>query len=240
MGTALDPREVEDMSTTSKGRRLRGLGRRVHVARILKRSMSGRGLIVALARLVLLAVVALAPHRGAWAQEDWYSVKDLKDAIVEAISDARKLADQAPYFLVKKVELELKGTISGGVGAGFSIPIFGASIDLGAEAASSAQETLALVLVPAETVVVGGEAPEINLAAVIADLKQAFRTKKDESPEFIVASVNYEKVWTLQFSVEGRIDFVIASAKVSISKEKQQRIKFTLCETVNLRDCAAN
>ncbi|UCF91498.1 MAG: hypothetical protein JSW39_25030 [Desulfobacterales bacterium] len=177
--------------------------------------------------------------REAASQEGWYSLQALQAEIDRAISDARELADQPPYFLVKKVELELKGTKSVDPAGGFSIPVFGASIDLGVKTTTSANEVLEIALVPSDSTVVGGDAPKIDLAGLIADLKNAFRREKGKKPLFIIATVKYEKSWALQLTGNGGIKLVIASAKLSISDEKRQLVRFTLCETVNLRDCAA-
>lgn len=181
----------------------------------------------------------LFPLRQAASQEGWFSLEALQTEIVQAISDARKLADQPPYFLVKKVELKLNGTKSSDAGGGFSIPVFAASIDLGVKQATSANDVFELALAPSESIVVGGDAPKIDLAGLIAEIKRAFRTEKGKKPMFIIESMKYEKSWTLQFKGDGGIKFVIASADVSISTEKQQMVRFTLCETKNLRDCAA-
>lgn len=194
--------------------------------------------ILLLGSLSVFATMLFFPPQAA-SQQGWYSLQALQDEIVQAISDARKLADHPPYFLIKKVELKLKGTKSSDAGGGFSIPVFGASIALGMKKATSANEVLEIALVPSESIVVGGGAPKIDLAGLIADLKKAFRREKGTKPMFIIGAMNYEKSWTLQYKGDGGIKLVIASAEVSISDEKQQVVCFTLCETENLRDCAA-
>ena len=168
--------------------------------------------------------------------EDTLSVKELKAAIHDAITNARQLADQEPYFKVVEVKMELSGSTSSDGGGGFKIPIWGFSVDLGAKAEVLEEEKLTIVMKPADNVVVGGEL-NIDLAGLIKDVREAFAREKNENPDYIITELNYETKWALKRTAEGSIDFVIASGDVAISKEKQQTIVFTLCETVNYVDC---
>jgi hypothetical protein len=204
----------------------------------MRRSYRKRLRILIVGSLSVFAAT-LFPVRQAASQEGWCSLQVLHDEIVRAISDARELADQPPYLLITKVDLTLKGTKKFGGEGGFSIPVFGAAIPLGVKGATSANEVLKMALAPAESIVVGGGAPEIDLSGLIAGVKEAFRAKKGKNPMFIIQNMQYETSWTLQYQANGGIKLVIANAEVSISDEKQQMIRFTLCETKNLRDCAA-
>jgi hypothetical protein len=190
-------------------------------------------------------VVPLSSH----GQEDKLPLDELKESILEAISDARALSDTEPYFLIKKIELELQGTSSLKGGGGFSVPVFGVSVDLGVQGGYSSNNKLVAELLPPaggvpkpkNLFVVGGEIAvgekRINLSDLLSDLKKTFEREIENQPGFYVTSFVYEKTWTLQHNAESGIDFVIASGSIKISKEKQQKIKFTLCETLNFVDC---
>jgi hypothetical protein len=196
-----------------------------------------------LARVLSIGVLTLLATsmlflREAACEESWYSLRDLESEIIQAISDARALAGQPPHFIVKKVELKLQGSKLTEAQGGFSIPVFGASVDLGLAGTTSASEVLELALVPSESIVVGGNRPEINLAELIAEVKKAFVSEKETKPLFIIETLKYEISWALQQTGEGGINLVIANAGLAISDEKRQQISFTLCETHNLRDCA--
>ena len=171
-----------------------------------------------------------------YSEEEHFSLRALKAEIINAITDARQLADQEPFFLVKKVKLELSGKTATVGEGGFSIPVFGPTIDMGAETGYSSEEKLAIEMKPANQIVVGGE-KKINITSLLKDIKETFHREKDASPDFLLTEVVYEKTWALQRSADGKINFVIAKAGGSISEEKKQKIIFTLCETLNFIDC---
>jgi len=162
---------------------------------------------------------------------------DLRQAISIAISDVRKLTPKPPHFLIKSIELELKGTSSNEVEGGFSIEIFGYGVDLGESVSETAQDKLALTLTPARALVVGGE-PRVDLKSLVKNIRATFKKVKGET-DLIVGKVSYERTWTLQFDAKGKVNFVIAHAGAGISNARQQKITCTLCETRDLRTCAA-
>lgn len=171
-------------------------------------------------------------------QDNYLLLSELKNSILAEISDAEKLSDTQPYILIKNIELILQGNSSVEGKAGFCIPVFSADINLGAGGDYSEGEMLAIKMTPKEPVVVGGKKRKINFSALIKDLKKAFKDEKDNSQAFYLSSVIYKKSWALKYNAEGGIDFIIASAKASISKAKEQIIIFTMCETINRVDCA--
>jgi hypothetical protein len=182
---------------------------------------------------IVAAFVGSGPTK---AQEGRLSVTELKKTVLEAVSDARKLATQPPYFLVKEVKIEVQGTSQSGGGVGFSIKVFGVGADLGTGGDIGEEAKLTIALTPATTIITGG-GPKIDLTTVIAGLRKTFARAKTQTPDYYVKLVNYEVVWALKRNEHGGIDFKVASANVRISKKIQQKIIFTLCETVNLRDC---
>jgi hypothetical protein len=184
--------------------------------------------------LLISTCIIFAGPISSHSQENMFPLKDLKMTIQEAISDARALSDTEPYFLIKMVELELRGTSSGE--GGFSIPVFGSAVNLGLEGDISSSDKLELALIPTQSIVVGGE-KKIDLAGLLSELKSAFKRDKENETGFNILSAKYTKIWTLQYNAGGNINFIIAKGDVKISREKQQKIIFTLCETLNHVDC---
>lgn len=190
-----------------------------------------------LRRIVLSSCLVSLFCTNALANVKSLPLADLRQAISIAISDVRKLTPKPPHFLIKSIELELKGTSSNEVEGGFSIEIFGYGVDLGESVSETAQDKLALTLTPARALVVGGE-PRVDLKSLVKNIRATFKKVKGET-DLIVGKVSYERTWTLQFDAKGKVNFVIAHAGAGISNARQQKITFTLCETRDLRTCAA-
>lgn len=186
--------------------------------------------------LLVAAVVAAFLPRHAIAEAlppAYLELKDLKIALERAIREAKRVSTEPPYFLIKKIELELQGDRTAGAEGSLSIPVFGVGVDLGAKGTYSAQHKLKLELVPPENEVVGG-APTIELAPLIRTLKDTF---KASAGGLVPTAIEYTYKWTLQLDGSGKINVVVAKAEVKVSDERSQEITFHLCQTRNRSEC---
>jgi len=175
------------------------------------------------------------------AQEDSLPVGEFKKAISNALSQAANLNAAEPYFLVKQVTLDLsvlKKTDAHGASQ-LVIPVFRTSIaNLGAKIQELALQRIQIEMKPAKQAIVGG-ARDLQFGKLLQLIKDAFKQEKGDSSDLIISKLTYVVSFQLQREVDGGIDFLIVSAGAASSETQHQMVTFLLCETRNLRDCAA-
>jgi hypothetical protein len=165
-------------------------------------------------------------------------LRDFKIEIERAIQEAKRVSPEPPFFIIRKVGLQLKGerkqNADGSVS--FNLPVFRYGVDLGAHGTTITLQELELELVPAESQIVGG-AHLIDLTELTRTLKETFRADSNTKGALAAAAIKYTNSWTLQLGADGKINVVVAKAGVSISEDKTQRVAFHLCQTLNRSDC---
>jgi hypothetical protein len=177
------------------------------------------------------ATVAETPSK------DFLGLGDLTREIVQAISEAKLVSDQPPYFIIKKVNLKLKGELRTAADGSveFTVPIFGAGADLSAKGVRTVSSTTELDLVPKEMTPVGGTR-FADFIALIRVLKQTFNS----NALLNAGNVTFSESWALQLDANGKVNLVVAKAGAEISSENSEEITFVLCQTLNRSDCISS
>jgi hypothetical protein len=179
-----------------------------------------------------------ATVNGAVAQEGavvgFVDLPDLVADLASAITEARLIDNEPPFFLIENVTLNLKGTWSEGVDAAFRIPIWTFGLEVEGEGSSTSSEQMELTLVPAQSALVGGRGI-VDLEPVIRALKEAF---SDEQQEVLRAqSVTFTRNWLLEKSAGAGADLAVIKLGGDIASEQAQSITFSLCQTVDMDTC---
>jgi hypothetical protein len=191
--------------------------------------------IVATAVLLLLLTIGPSPADNTDVVGR-VSLDELLSSLEKAAQDAGTLSRDPPWFIIKKIDLKLKGETrqEGGVGAGFKIPIFEAGAELKGKVGQATAETLEVSLAPRQRTVVGGN--------VAIDLKELLKTLKEtfsQHQSFSVLETKWTQLWTLQKTVDGKVDVVLFSANGNIDLGRSQEVTFILCQTRNQQECVS-
>ena len=167
----------------------------------------------------------------------YVGLSDLIKDITRAISEARLVDNKEPYFIIKEVELHLKGSWTVGGEGKFTIPVW--IIDVSAEAAvtSIKTEELALVLIPSDSAPVGGDSL-IELTGLIRTIKESFAATRSEG--ITAKSIDFTREWIFQRNADANVETVVMKLGAGISDEKAQSITFRLCQTEDLETCVGD
>ncbi len=160
----------------------------------------------------------------------------LVQAVRNALADARRYNEEAPYFLVRSVQLDLtviqRETVDGGVA--FEVPVLPLEVSAGGSLVTEATEALSMTLKPAPQTLVSA-AEKINLGELMEAVKTALPAGAG-SGGFRVPKLTYTKQFYLQTTGGGGINFVV-KAGAEVSEASTQRVEFEMCQTVDLLDC---
>jgi len=159
------------------------------------------------------------------------------EAIQDSLADARKYNDNPPYFLVKRIKLELnvvRSTTAEGQ-LEFEVPVLPLEISAGGDIASSSAETLSMTLKPAPQTLVGA-AEKINLAELMQAVKSALPNQAG-SGGLSLTALSYTTRFNLQTSIDGGIKIALIALGAESSNASSQSVEFKLCQTVDLLDC---
>jgi hypothetical protein len=162
---------------------------------------------------------------------------NLVQAIQDALSNARRYNDQAPYFLVKRIKLDLSvtRTTSAQAGVQFEIPVLPVKAKVGGEVKDENVETVSMTMKPAPQTLVSA-AERINLAELLQAVKKAAPAQAG-SGAITVTELTYATRFYLQATADGGIDFALFKGGADVSKAVSQRVEFELCQTIDLLDC---
>ncbi len=164
-------------------------------------------------------------------------IKAFLQAIQDSLADARRYNDQPPYFLVKRIKLELSviRSMSAGGGVEFEVPVLPLEIDGSGNRESAATESVSMTLKPAPQTLVGA-AEKIKLAELMRAVKSTLSVHTG-SGGLSLTELTYATRFYLQTSVGGGIKFAMVKADAEGSETNSQLVEFKLCQTIDMLDC---
>lgn len=162
---------------------------------------------------------------------EFVNLPDLVRDIERAIAEARLVDNEPPFFIIKEVELRLKGSWTEGAEGGFRIPVWIFSVNVEGDITSIETEELAITVVPPDGGLVGGE-NLVDLTSLVRTLKETFSATSLRGK-----SISFTRKWILQRSAEADVDAIIMQFGAGISDEKAQSITYHLCQTEDLETC---
>ena len=166
-------------------------------------------------------------------------LSELISEIWVALGDAKRLSREKPYFLVKELQMELQVIQMTSAKGELGIPVLPAKLSLAGELQTSETQTISVTLKPSEEIVVSSKS-RINFGEVIAQLKKVFKQEREQKrpQNFIITSLKYEVQFLLQEAGTGKIDLLFVNIEGSRQTSRANKLTFTLCETVTLKECA--
>lgn len=188
-------------------------------------------------RLVLLFVLGFGVvSRSAQASDiaDFVELPQLTQDLARAITAAKLVDPEEPFFIIRKIELTLQGVQVGEGNVVFSIPVWVFEVDLETGGVLERREALELTLIPTPTALVGGDSL-VDITPLLKILKEAFAQSRDL--KLLAPSIKITRKWALQRAFEGGVDTIVLKVGAGISDEKAQSITFHLCQTQDLENC---
>lgn len=178
--------------------------------------------------------IALCPHAIAGDIVDYVSASELRDAVHGAIRESIQRNTDPPFYLVKSVEITLRGIEDRSVGGGFKVPIFAANVSAEVLELWSAAGTKTLKFNPRLPVSTQAP-PKVPFADDIALLKEEAILAEAAGWSVDSATITYE--WSMKVNADAGIDVFFLKIEGGAAAQSTQKITFNLCRTVNRIEC---